>query len=241
MLRPDYGDNVVDDPSIDVGSAVLVHGLWGWPEDWRWVRQVLEQSGLHVSTPDLPSHRTSTAGLSEDAAEVRGAIRSCPGPVIAVGWSYGGSVISLAAAGERSVSHLVYLADIPKPAGSPGEDTGWIDTDPHILVDAEGRFALDNEWWLNEGDGLSFPAALQEHFRAHPRRFVTRATLGPQADAAWKTIPATVVIGQDDQLLSEDDRQWAQAHFDDFRVLDSDHFLIFRRPELVGRTILENA
>ncbi|MFL6046787.1 MAG: alpha/beta fold hydrolase, partial [Propionibacteriaceae bacterium] len=48
-------------------------------------------------TPDLPSHRTPMAGLIEDAAEVRDAIRACAPPVAAVGWSYGGSVIGVAA------------------------------------------------------------------------------------------------------------------------------------------------
>jgi len=232
-------NKVASDATGVRGSAVLVQGLWGWPEDWRWVRRLLEQSGLRVSAPDLPSHRTADAGLLEDAAEVRGAIRSSPRPVIAVGWSYGGSVISLAAVGEDSVSHLVYVSDIPKPAGTPGEDSGWIDTDPHMLVDADGRFAPDNDWLLDEGGMRTYPEDLREYFRAHPRRFVTRATLGPQPEAAWDIIPTTVVIGQDDQLLSEADRGWALAHLADVRVVDADHFVIFRRPELVSRVILE--
>lgn len=79
---------------------MLVHGLWGCPVDWRRVRGLLEDADVQVITADLPSHRTPTAGLAEDAAEVRDAIRACAPPVAAVGWSYGGSVISLAAAGE---------------------------------------------------------------------------------------------------------------------------------------------
>ena len=157
-----------------------------------------------------------------------------------VGWSYGGSVISLAATGEGSVCHLVYVADIPRAAGWPAGDPGWVDADPHILVDAEGRFALDNDWWLSEeGDGPTFAADLQEHLRAYPRRFVTRATLGAQPTAAWETIPTTVLIGQDDDLMSDADRRQAQEHLDDVRVLDTDHFIIFRQPEVVSRTIQE--
>jgi len=89
---------------------------------------------VQVITPNLPSRRTPTAGLGEDADEVRHAIRVCAPPTAAVGWSYGGSVISLAAAGEGSVSRLIYIADIPRPAGFPGEDLGWIDADPHVVV-----------------------------------------------------------------------------------------------------------
>jgi pimeloyl-ACP methyl ester carboxylesterase len=56
---------------------VLVHGLWGNPDDWRQVKRLLQDAGVHVRTPDLPSHRSPTAGLADDAAEVRDAIRSC--------------------------------------------------------------------------------------------------------------------------------------------------------------------
>jgi pimeloyl-ACP methyl ester carboxylesterase len=119
--------------------------------------------------------------------------------VAAVGWSYGGSVISLAAAGEDSVSRLIYIADIPRPAGFPGEDLGWIDADPHALVHSDGRFVLDNDYWLNQGYGRTFPAEFNRHLRDHPRRLVTRATLGPQPEAAWETTPTTVLIGERDK------------------------------------------
>jgi pimeloyl-ACP methyl ester carboxylesterase len=108
------------------------------------VRGLLEDANVRVITPDLPSHSTPTAGLAEDAEEVREAIRACAPPVAAVGWSDGGSVISPAAAGQRSVSRLIYISDIPRPAGFPGDDLGWIDADPHILVHPDGRFVLDN-------------------------------------------------------------------------------------------------
>ncbi|HLL61993.1 MAG TPA: alpha/beta hydrolase, partial [Propionibacteriaceae bacterium] len=97
------------------GSAVLVHGLWGNPDDWQWVRSSLEAAGVRVTVPDLPSHLSTEAGLTADAKAVRHEIRSGPAPVVAVGWSYGGTVISVAAAGEPSVRHLVYVSDVPSP------------------------------------------------------------------------------------------------------------------------------
>jgi hypothetical protein len=59
----------------------LVQGLWGNPHDWRWVRGLLEDADVLVITPDLPFRSTPTAGLAEDAAEVRHAIRACAPPV----------------------------------------------------------------------------------------------------------------------------------------------------------------
>jgi pimeloyl-ACP methyl ester carboxylesterase len=117
------------------------------------VRRLLEDADVQLITPNLPSHRTPTAGLAEDANEVRDALRGCVPPVAVVGWSYDGSVSSLAADGEGSVSRLIYISDIPRPAGFPGEDLGWIEADPHVLVNPDGRFALDNDLWLEDEGG----------------------------------------------------------------------------------------
>ena len=165
-----YRRNVPAASGPFIGAAVLVHGLWGNPHDWRWVKGLLEDADVQVITPDLPSHRTPMAGLVEDAAEVRDAIRACAPPVAAVGWSYGGSVIGVAATWDASVSRLIYVNDIPRPAGFPAEHLGWIDADPHVLVLTDGRFVPDNEYWLNEGDGTTFPDEIGRHFRDNPRR-----------------------------------------------------------------------
>ena len=103
----------------DPGSAVLVHGLWGHPQDWRWVRELLEAHGVAVYCPDLPSHRSATAGLLADAEEVRTAIREAAQPVVVAGWSYGGTVISIAADREPSVTRLVYASSVPSHARGP--------------------------------------------------------------------------------------------------------------------------
>src|SRR6187402_2044762 len=71
-----------------VGTAVLVHGLWGNPEDWRWVRELVRDAGAVVVAPDLPSHRAPRAGLLDDAEEVREIIRGAIPPVVVAGWSY---------------------------------------------------------------------------------------------------------------------------------------------------------
>jgi pimeloyl-ACP methyl ester carboxylesterase len=71
------------------GTAVLVHGMWSSPADWRWVAERLRDNDVEVVVPDLPSHRTGSAGLTADAAQVRRTIASARPPVVAVGWSYG--------------------------------------------------------------------------------------------------------------------------------------------------------
>jgi hypothetical protein len=47
------------------------------------------------------------------------------------------------------------------------------------------------------------------------------------------------LVVERDNMLSEADRKWAEEHLDDVRVIDTDHFIIFRRPEVVAQLVLE--
>jgi hypothetical protein len=48
-----------------------------------------------------------------------------------------------------------------------------------------------------------------------------------------------MLLGDRDNMLSEADRKWAEEHLDDVRVVDADHFIIFRHPELVAQLVFE--
>jgi len=221
-----------------VGTAVLVHGLWGNPEDWRWVRELVRDAGAVVVAPDLPSHRAPRAGLLDDAEEVREIIRGAIPPVVVAGWSYGGMVISVAADGEPSVSRLVYVSAVPGLVRREGF-TDWIDEDPDLIRHPNGTFVLNNDWWLNEEAGTTFPAEVRDHLRRHPRRPVSRMAMSdPQPAAAWQTIPTTLVVGRFDDGGPADLEEVA-ALVQETRVLECDHFAIFRAPGPVSRAILD--
>lgn len=224
------------------GSAVLVHGAWGHPEDWRWVREDLERAGVQVTAPDLPSHWSAAAGLDHDADIVRQAIRAASEPVVAAGWSYGGAVLSVAAAsGDARVAHLVYVAAVPAlPDGSPA-DLSWLDADPHVHA-GDGTHVLDNDWWLHEEAGATFPAEVRTHLARYPRRpmsLLSESAAKVTAPPPWEAIPTTVLLGTHDDLVSAEQRAQARQCTADVRVLDVDHFLIFRRPASVSRVVLE--
>ena len=221
------------------GSAVLVHGRWGNPGDWQWVKRLLENQGVRVSAPDLPSHRFTSAGLAEDANEVRRAIRSYPAPVVVVGWSYGGKVIGLVAEEDSSVIRLIYVADVPMPSDHDVDNLSWIHEDPHVIVRDDGTFVLDNEWWLNEEAGATFSPEVVEHLRRNPRRPITMAAMQARRSAAWRSIPTTVLLGRTDQLVTDEERSWATDHLNDVRVLETDHFVAFRQPEAISDAVIE--
>jgi pimeloyl-ACP methyl ester carboxylesterase len=226
--------------SSTLGSAVLVHGMWSSPSDWRWVKQLLEKAGVEARSPDLPSHRSPFGTVADDSRAVREAIRRCTGPVVVVGWSYGGKVISMAAEGESAVIRLIYVADIPARADDVETlDASWLD-DPHIVVGADGAFVLDNVWWFEAEAKRMFSGEVLEHLRRHSRRPASRATAtDPQTAAAWVTIPTTVLIGRQDDLLAVEQRQWAAEHLNDVRNLETDHFILLRQPETIAEVVLE--
>jgi pimeloyl-ACP methyl ester carboxylesterase len=221
------------------GSAVLVHGLWGHPEDWQWVAELLDRQGVQVHAPDLPSHSSTTHGLADDAEAVRRVIRSCQAPVVAVGWSYGGDVISMAAVYEPSVCHLVYVSAVPRPRTEERFDVSWLENDPTIHFSADGSYVLDNDLWLTQDDAVkTFHPDVLAHLRRHPRRGVSPGVDDPQTEASWESIPTTVIIGSADDLISADDRAKALEHFEDVQILPTDHFIIFRHPDVVSDAVV---
>jgi pimeloyl-ACP methyl ester carboxylesterase len=222
------------------GSAVLVHGGWSNPDDWQWVKRRLEDLDVHVEVPDLPSHHRAAAGLVQDAAEVQNAIRSCPAPVVAVGWSYGGTVIGVAAAGEATVTRLIYVAAIPAAVRNQDGDPSWAEEDPHVIVRQDGMLVLDNDWWLAEEKGATFLPEVTEHLRGHPRRPASlRTVTDPVPAAAWQTIPTTVLLGRHDELMSADEVAWVTEQVKDVRMLDTDHFILFRKPDAISDVVAE--
>src|SRR3974390_3927769 len=100
----------------------LVHGAWHG--SWCWDRVVPELAarGVTARTLDLPSvGGASGENLSSDAAAVRKVIDAQRGPVVLCGHSYGGMVISLAAATSQRVARLIYLcAFVPEERQSLG-------------------------------------------------------------------------------------------------------------------------
>lgn len=222
-------------------GVVLVHGLWGSPGDWAWVRRALEGHDLEVVAPDLPSHREPDAGLLDDVDEVRAAILSSPAPTVVVGWSYGCDVVGIAAHAMPHVARLIYVSSVPLKIQRETRDASFLESMEHMLRDGQGRFALDNQWWLhNDQAGRQLPADVRAYLESSPRRFATIRTLtDPVPAAAWSETPTTVLLGTADALTGSGQRAWAREAVADVRDIDSDHFILFNRPRELADVILE--
>jgi pimeloyl-ACP methyl ester carboxylesterase len=224
-------------------TAVLVHGGWSNPADWRWVSERLVRKGVEVVALDLPSHRRPDATRAEDVAEVASAVESAQRPVVVVGWSYGGQVLSdLDVAPERA--HLLYVACSPlRPVArrtGDGLDSGSLDL-THLLFPDDRTVVLDDRWFVEEDPAVqTMSVEVVEHLRSHPRRPISlEAALAPPVGTAWETVATTVLLGRQDHLVPEAERRRVAAAIGDTRVIESDHFILFRQPDLVADVAIE--
>jgi pimeloyl-ACP methyl ester carboxylesterase len=223
------------------GSAVLVHGSWSHPEEWRWVIERLRPEGVETIAVDLPSHRSSVGTRDDDVKAVEHAITAVSPPVVAVGWSYGSAILTELTVDPAQVKRLVHVADVPmgpdessdaRPAG------GDLDVS-HFAFPDEDTMLLRDDWW-HDGSALPFASDVLEYFDLYPRRPMPLAVVLTEAGrTAQASIPRTLILGRQDNLHPPDQQEWAARTFDDVRIIDSDHFIPVRAPEVIAGVVLE--
>jgi pimeloyl-ACP methyl ester carboxylesterase len=123
-----------------MAAIVLVHGAFVDGSTWRAVYDRLTRDGYRVAVAQNP-----TLSLSGDAAAVRRLIDAQPGPVVLVGHSYGGAVVTEAGTHAR-VSGLVYLAAFAPDAGESVQSLGGDPNTPGspIVPGSDGFFVQDS-------------------------------------------------------------------------------------------------
>src|ERR1700744_2186682 len=182
-----------------VKNIVLVHGAFADGTSWGKVIPILEARGFHVVAVQNP-----LTSLADDANATRRLIALQDGPVILVGHSWGGAVIT-EVGDDPKVAGLVYFAawmpEIGKSANQTSEPFGPTPVLKQIKVDAQHFASLSEEGVINDfAGGLPMPE----------RQLVLAVqgqTYGPMFDeklthAAWKSKPSWHVISMNDRTLS---------------------------------------
>jgi len=182
-------------------TVVLVHGAFADSSSWNGVIPRLEADGYPVIA--APNELRSVA---TDAANVRSVVDSVHGPVVLVGHSYGGSVISEAATGADNVKALVYVAAFEPDIGEnafelsgryPGSSLGPTLAPPVALADG-GKDLYIQQDKFHAQFAADVPAP-QAALMAAGQRPVTDAALHEAStSAAWKTIPSWSIYGTAD-------------------------------------------
>jgi pimeloyl-ACP methyl ester carboxylesterase len=180
------------------GNVVLVHGGFADGSGWRAVYGQLRQDGYHVAVVQNP-----TLSLAGDAAAARLIIDAQDGPVVLVGHSYGGAVITEAGTGQN-VAALVYIcAFAPDQDESVNTLLAGFPTDvpgPPILPPSDGFLFLDRD---------KFPAAFAGDLPADLAAFMADSQVpwgvdalgGTITDPAWRAKPSWYLVTTDDKMI----------------------------------------
>ncbi|MGB8167072.1 MAG: alpha/beta hydrolase [Chthoniobacteraceae bacterium] len=187
-------------------TIVLVHGAFAGSSSWNAVAAKLLESGYPVVAAANPLR-----GLRYDADYVAGIIQNIKGPVVAVGHSYAGSVITDAAAGKANVKALVYVAGFaPEPGESaadlsarfPGGTLGPTLAPPVPLADG-GKDLYIQQDKFHAQFAADVPAAEAKLMAATQRPITESGLNDPAATATWKTIPSWFIFGSQDKNIPE--------------------------------------
>jgi pimeloyl-ACP methyl ester carboxylesterase len=191
-------------------TVVLVHGAWADVSSWSGEVTTLQAAGYDVRAIANPLQ-----DLTTDSQYVADYLKTLHGPVVLAGHSYGGAVITNAAAGLANVRALVYV-DAAAPA--PGETNGQLSGAGSILVKDSpaqlfsttsypGAPAGASELYLKENIfihnfGSDLPRGEAERLWASQRGASTAAFSTPSKAAAWKTTPSWYFISTGDQIIT---------------------------------------
>jgi pimeloyl-ACP methyl ester carboxylesterase len=225
-------------------TIVLVHGAWADASSWNPVMTRLHQAGYTVYAPPNPLR-----GVASDAETVADFVNTIPGPVILVGHSYGGSVISEAAVGDANVKALVYVAAfLPAPGETALQLTNQFPgstlpsaLDPVPFTNADGGTGTDL-YIQQDKFRHQFAAdvkADQAELMAESQRPIAQAALEEKATgAAWETIPSWDVVTTQDLNIPPAAQEFmaARAHAHVTEVAAS-HSVAVSHPDVVADVI----
>jgi pimeloyl-ACP methyl ester carboxylesterase len=195
-------------PAAPKPSIVLVHGAWADSSSWDAVARRLQHDGYTVYVPPNP-----LLGLTYDSAFLRDFLHTISGPIILVGHSYGGAVITNAATADKQVKALVYV-DAFAPA--QGQTIGQLVTArpgscvlppanviaqpyPGAPKGAVDVYIKQNVFGSCMANRL--PAAQARVLAATQRPLTSLALTQKSGVPAWKTIPSWAVIGTADHAI----------------------------------------
>ena len=222
-------------------TIVLVHGAWADSTGWSGVIKRLDQDGYDVLAPATPLR-----SLSGDAAYVASFLAQTPGPIVLVGHSYGGAVITNAAAGHDNVKALVYIDGFAPDIGEntlalAGADSlipssiefkgippfGPTDVDVYIKKESfRETFAAD----------VSKKEAALMAVAQRPAAAVTGSE--PTTATAWKTIPSWYLVGRQDRTITPEAQRFMAHRAGSTTVeIDSSHVSMISHPDAVADLI----
>jgi pimeloyl-ACP methyl ester carboxylesterase len=227
-------------------TVALVHGAFADAGSFAGVTELLLAAGVKVQALVNPLR-----GIAFDSAYVASALSQIPGPVLAVGHSYGGAIISNAATSTPNVVGLVFVA-----AFAPDENEVLSEVEGTSRDSALGPALIQTQYPTGNGDETAIelyvnPTAFYEVFASdlsHAQAGVLSASQRPVAAAAfdeksgvpaWKTLPSWAVVATGDKAAGADViLSMARRAGAEILELEGSHVIMISRPQEVTDVIL---
>jgi len=232
-----FGGNLIAQTgtSIGVKNIVLVHGGFVDGSGWEGVYKILKNDGYAVAIVQNP-----TISLADDVAVTKRTIATQDGPVILVGHSYGGAVITEAGT-DPKVAGLVYVAAF---APDKGESVSSLIKNPPpgapvppILPPQDGYLYLDR---------VKFPASFAGDVKPDAAAFMAdsqvpwgvEALNGTITEAAWKTKPSWYLVTSEDKMIPPDaQRAMSKRAASTVVEVSGSHAVYVSHPQVVAALI----
>ncbi len=240
-------------------TIVLVHGAWADASSWDNVIPILQREGYTVDAPPNPLR-----GLTTDSAYLASYLKTISGPVVLVGHSYGGAVITNAATEDPNVRALVYVDAFEPAAGETLEQLTF--AKPGSCLAGGGNLsnvfnfgvdpsqpAGDYDLYLKVPPGTDYagfaacfatfvPPAQAAVLAAVQRPLALDAFTTPSGTPGWASIPSWAVIGREDQAIPPAELTFmAQRAHSQITYVTAGHLSMVTQPWTVAKVITEAA
>ena len=225
-------------PGAGVKTVLLIHGAWADGSSWSKIVPLLEAKGLHVVAVQIP-----LTSFADDVAATQRAIDLEDGPVLLVGHSYGGAVIT-EAGNDPKVAGLVYVSAV---APDKGESAFGLITSVQTPIGSELR--PDKSGFLKltpKGIAEDFAQDLSAReiavLTATQVPTSVGAMKGEVTVPAWKSKPSWYIIAANDRAISPDlEAAQAKRIGATTTTLSSSHVIMLSQPSKVAGVIFEAA
>jgi pimeloyl-ACP methyl ester carboxylesterase len=233
------GSSVIERSSVPIKNIILVHGLWADGSIWSKIVPRLHAKGLRVSCVQIP-----LTSVADDVVATQRMVNAQDGPVLLVGHSYGGAVITEVGV-NPNVAGLVYiaafapdegesLAQMAQPFGaSPAFSQVEPIEDGYVLLSGTGiRAAFAQDLSSDEQEILN---ATQRPVQSAVFRSAIRG-------AAWRTKPSWFIVALNDRTISPElQRMTAERMSAKVLTLATSHVPMLAKPEEVAEFICDAA
>jgi len=223
-------------PAPALKNIVLVHGALVYASNWRAVHDILTKDGYHVTAVQEP-----LTGFDSDVAATQRVLDRQDGPVLLVGHSYGGAVITTAGM-DPKVKALVYVAAFAPDAGETlttlSAQQAPTELGKFIQAGADGYISIAPAAQFAAIVGSGLPAATS-NFMADSQVLMAGSTFGVKFTvAAWRSKPSFAIVATEDLVISPElERSMYRRAGSTVTDIRSGHMVNMSHPEEVARVI----